>query len=248
MPQTERYAIISDVHGNLSALDAVLHMATEYGAQEVCCLGDVVGYGSDARECVARVREKCRYVVRGNHDAKVRSPRGEGMRPEAQIALDYTASVLDDADIDWLAALPHPQKVNNQFVLAHGALTAYDDYILKQDDVRKNLAKMTEDYPQQSLLFFGHTHLPMVLTNNGAKTDFRDGGMINISSTRQYLINPGSVGQPRDGNPAACFCIYDASDGQVVFLRAEYDIDAEQQRMREAGLPDKSIRRIALGR
>lgn len=248
MPQTERYAIISDIHGNLAALEATLRMADEYGAHEVCCLGDIVGYGAAARECVELVRGRCRHIVRGNHDAKVRPPRGEGMRPEAEIALEYAAQTLTEEQILWLANLPHPQVVNGRFILAHGALTAYDDYILKQEDVRANIGIMTADFPGRELLFFGHTHLPMALTASGAKTDFRAGGLVSLAPGKQYLVNPGSVGQPRDGNPAACFCIYDAADGQVIFLRAEYDIDTEQERMRAAGLPDKSIRRIALGR
>ena len=248
MPASERYAIISDIHGNLRALQAVLAMIREYGAQKICCLGDVVGYGANSAACLKLVRENCQYVVQGNHDAQIQPPRDPAMRPEAVEALDYALSTLGLPEIAWLKKLPHPLLVDNHFVIAHGALAGRDEYILKQDDVRLNLQLLTTGYPMAQLLFFGHTHLPMALTATAAKTDFKEGGTVTVSPDKQYLFNPGSVGQSRDGCPMASFCIYDPDDCQVIYLRAEYDIAGEQDDMRKAGLPERSINRIALGR
>lgn len=248
MPASERYAIISDIHGNLRALQAVLAMAKEYGAQKICCLGDVIGYGANSAACIRLVQENCPLVVQGNHDAQIQPPRDPSMRPEAVEALDYALTTIGLPEIAWLKKLPHPLPVDSLFVMAHGALSNRDDYILKQDDVRTNLQILTAQYAPAQIVFYGHTHLPMALTANGAKTDFRNGGSVTIAPGKQYLFNPGSVGQSRDGNPAACFCLYDPFDAQVMYLRAEYDIAGEQEDMRAAGLPQKSIQRIALGR
>lgn len=248
MSATERYAILSDIHGNRRALEAALRVAREYGAQKFCCLGDVVGYGANSAECIKLVRENCAYAVQGNHDAQIQPPRDPSMRPEAVEALDYALSTIGLPEIAWLKKLPHPLLVDNLFMIAHGALAGRDAYILKQEDARLNLQLLSDKHAPAQVLFFGHTHLPMALTAGGAKTDFREGGAVTLAPGKQYLFNPGSVGQPRDGNPAACFCIYDPADSQVIYLRAEYDVAAEQEDMRVANLPNKSIQRLGLGR
>ena len=248
MPACERYAILSDIHGNLRALQAALAMAQEYGAEKICCLGDIIGYGANSAACLQLVREKCAFIVQGNHDAQIQPPRDPSMRPEAVEALDYALGTVGLPEIAWLKKLPHPLLIDNDFAIAHGALTGRDRYILKQDDARENMSILARDFQPAALLFFGHTHLPMALTASGAKTDFTQGGTVSLAPGRQYLFNPGSVGQSRDGNPAACFCLYDRGDRQVIYLRAEYDVAAEQEDMRKAGLPQKSIQRLALGR
>ncbi len=248
MSATERYAILSDIHGNRRALEAALAVAREYGAQKFCCLGDIIGYGANSAACLKIVRENFQYIVQGNHDAQIQPPRDPSMRPEAVEALDYALSTVGLPEIAWLKKLPHPLLVDDLFVIAHGALKGRDDYILKQEDARLNLQLLSERYAPARVLFFGHTHLPMALMATAAKTDFKEGGSVTLAPGKQYLFNPGSVGQPRDGNPAACFCIYDPADAQVVYLRAEYDVAAEQEDMKQAGLPGKSILRIGLGK
>ncbi len=242
-----RYAIISDIHGNAAALKAVLAKGRELGVDEFCCLGDVVGYGASMKECVDLVRNNCRYVIQGNHDLNILNGPAENMRPEAKEAIEYAHSILDQSDLDFLAGLPHPLKVANRFLLTHGALTGQADYILKQSDAQKNIALLEQDYPGINVMFFGHTHLPMVLTASAAKTDFTQGGMVNINPAKTYLVNPGSAGQPRDKTPEACFCIYDTDDSQIIYVRVPYDFRPEQKKIMDAGLPEKNARRLALG-
>lgn len=248
MSVATRFAILSDIHGNATALKAVIAKAKEFGVHEFCCLGDIIGYGASLKECVDLVRTNCTHTVQGNHDCKVTSEDNDQMRPEAVAALAYARSQISQEDIDFLCNQPHPKKVGNLFLLTHGALTGRDNYILKQTDAQDNIALLKENYPGINLMFFGHTHLPMVLTENGAKTDFTQGGVVTINPQKHYLVNPGSVGQPRDKTPQACFCIYDTQDSQVIYMRVEYDIKSEQERILAAGLPEKNARRLALGR
>lgn len=243
-----RYAIISDIHGNAEAMTAVLAEARRLGADKICCLGDIVGYGVSAVECLRLARENCDFIIRGNHDEQVRPPRHPDMREEAIQALEYTASILPPEDVDWLHGLPDVLEPDGLFVICHGALTQRDDYILSTEAALANLTLLEKRFPGKNVAFFGHTHLPMALTRTGAVTDFAAGGRVTVNPTRFYLCNPGSVGQPRDRNPAACFIVFDAESGQMLWKRVPYDVAAEQRKMQEAGAAEKSWKRIALGR
>lgn len=223
-------------------------MCDALAVDKIICLGDVVGYASSAKECVDLVRSRCDVVIQGNHDASIAPPRNSSMRPEAVAALEYSQKILPQEDIDWLLNLPHPQLVDDLFVAAHGSPSNRDAYILDHDSANINLDFMAKEYFGKNICFFGHTHLPMVLAAGGAKTHFTEGGDVQLAYDKVYLVNPGSVGQPRDKTPEACFCIYDTTCDLLTFLRAKYDIKKEQQRIIAAGLPEKSSNRIAIGR
>ena len=250
MKNDKVYAIISDIHGNEEALKAVLQVIKNREVDEIICLGDVVGYGASVNECMALVRQNCSQVVQGNHDGEIVPPRNPRMRSEAIQALEYAQRVLPQSSIDWLLNLPHPLVIDdNAFLAVHGAITGRDNYILAQKDVDENLSLLENNYPEMNLAFFGHSHLPMILAKAGVLTTFNAPETeLSLVDDDKYLINPGSVGQPRDGVNKASFAIYDSGKKVVSIFRVEYDIAREQEKMREAGLAVKTVERIARGR
>ncbi len=244
----QQYAIISDVHGNVEAFTTVLTYLEGLAVERIYCLGDLVGYGQGARECVDLARTRQIVCLQGNHDAQVRPPRDPRMRPEAAAALDIAATQLDQATLGWLETLPRELVVDNLLVLVHGALTGRDDYILTQEALSENMKLLATKYFGLRAGFFGHTHLPLVAGAGKVRTRFAESDVVSLDPDRQYLINPGSVGQPRDGVPMASFAVYDPTESTVAIIRVEYDIAAEQERMRAAGLPDKLWKRLAVGK
>lgn len=242
------YAILSDIHGNEEAFRNALEYVKGLGIDRILCLGDLVGYGRGAKACVDLVREYNVTCIQGNHDAQVRPPRDPRMREEAAAALDIALAQLDDKDLDWLRDLPTERVVDDRFVLAHGALTHRDDYILKGEDVRKNVALLRERYAGIDLCFFGHTHIAMVVGNGKVVQKIVESNVIPLEPGKPYLVNPGSVGQPRDGVPLSSFAILDPDEGHVMIIRLEYDVKTEQRRMQDAGLPPRLWQRIALGK
>jgi predicted phosphodiesterase len=242
------YGIVSDVHGNQEAFSSTLAYLTGLGVNEIYCLGDLVGYGQGAAECVELVRKYNVRCIQGNHDAQIRPPRDPRMREEAQIALDIAMKQLTPEQMQWLQNLKHERVVDNRMVLVHGALTGRDDYILNNEAIKVNMRILAEKYAGLNLCFFGHSHVSMVLGSGETRVNIGESDIIDLNPGKRYLINPGSVGQPRDGIPKASFVIYDSAASQITFVRLEYDIKLEQDRMKKAGLPDKLWQRLALGK
>jgi predicted phosphodiesterase len=242
------YAIISDIHANAEAFAAALAEIKKLGANKICCLGDIVGYGADAAECVRMARGNCQFIIRGNHDEQLAPPRHPDMRFEAIVALDYALKTLPPADVEWLKNWPATLAPDDLFIICHGALTDPNDYILTTEAALTNLDLLERKYPGKNLCFFGHTHLPMAVARGGAKTRLTHGGEMAIDPTKSYLINPGSIGQPRDKSPNAAFVVYAPDDGAITWTRTPYNIAATQEKMKQAGLPEKSWQRLAWGR
>lgn len=242
------YAIISDVHGNETAFASVLEYIGGTGAAEIYCLGDLVGYGQGAAACVEMAQRHNVCCLQGNHDAQVRPPRDPRMREEAHASLDHALQQLSPRQVEWLQALPVSRVVDNHMIMVHGALSGRDDYILTKQAIRENLALLAEKHPECQLAFFGHTHLALVAVGDKVRMRFPDTDIITLQPGERYLINPGSVGQPRDEIPLASFALYDAAESQVIIVRIAYDIEEEQRRMQKAGLPQKLWTRLALGR
>ncbi|MBN1256844.1 MAG: metallophosphoesterase family protein [Planctomycetes bacterium] len=243
-----RIAFVSDVHGNLEAFQSVLQDIAEEGVTEIYHLGDIIGYGEAGAACLRILREKGIRTVQGNHDGNIRPPRDEAMRPEAQWVLEREFNLLTEEEIDWLMKLPDREIIDDLFIIVHGALTHRDDYIIDSKSFATNMEIMNSRYGAIPLCFFGHSHMPMVLGGAKAETSFHDNRTIKLENFVSYFINPGSVGQPRDKCPLASYAIYDREANTITIRRVEYDIEAEQLRMQEQNLPDKLIRRIALGR
>lgn len=245
-----RYLVLSDIHANLEALDAVLEAAREIPYERILVLGDLVGYGADPNAVVDCIRGLDPHaVIRGNHD-KV----GAGLEPSdafnavARAAIRWTYEALSDDNRDWLAELPAgPLVVDELLEICHGTPFDEDMYVFDDADVLR--AMQSAD---RRLVLFGHTHVQVGyrLANQSltlVTADARRPLHVPIGQGH-YLINPGSVGQPRDGDPRAGFGIYDAAKSVVEIYRTPYAIERTQERIREAGLPEALAQRLAIGR
>ncbi|MBK5291270.1 MAG: metallophosphoesterase family protein [Acidobacteriia bacterium] len=250
-----RWLILSDIHGNLEALDAVLDAATADGFDHILCCGDVVGYGADPNAVTAIIRSCTTHIVRGNHDkACVGLDDLEWFNPAARHSAVWTQSVLDAENTAYLRALPRgPFEVGDPtsppFQIMHGSPLDEDEYLMQSEE-----ALMMMGYLDTRISFFGHTHV-----QGGFR--FHHGGVQRldpkIPSGRLelvldldsfYLINPGSVGQPRDGDPRAAWALYTPEDRSILYRRVAYDFRPAQRKIIAAGLPPQLAYRIALGR
>jgi len=237
--------IISDIHANLTALEAVLKNAGEYDA--VWCLGDLVGYGPDPNECVVRVRQLPNLVcIIGNHDAAVLDQiEIISFNPEARAVLQWTQQVLAPASIEFLRSLPETVTLDH-VTLAHGSpRQPVWEYLLDTRTATLNFTFFETPY-----CFVGHTHLPVLYY---LPEDSRSARLIIPENFTQILLaprtilNPGSVGQPRDRDPRAAYAVLDTDEYSCEFHRVAYDIEAVQARMRAAGLPERHIQRLSAG-
>lgn len=244
----ELIAIVSDIHGNETAFRTALDYLRELAVEKIVCLGDVVGYGQGARACVELIRSHNIPCIQGNHDAQVRPPRDPRTREEAIVALEHAERTLSTEQIDWLDNLPTQQVFENQLLLVHGAITGRDDYILTREALQANAELLANDYKSINLCFFGHTHLPMVVGGDTLRTKFPNSDIVELAPHTDYMINPGSIGQPRDGVPKTSFVVYDRAAAELTFVRLDYDIATEQERMRAAEFPERLIERLALGK
>jgi diadenosine tetraphosphatase ApaH/serine/threonine PP2A family protein phosphatase len=240
-----RVAVLSDIHSNLVALDAVLAHAGAVDA--VWHLGDVVGYGPDPDGVVARLIEVGAVGVRGNHDAAaLGGPEIEWFNPEARAAAEWTRDSIDPTTRAWLSALPERHRVD-RMTLVHGSpRDPIREYISSADVALENLAVLDTEYG-----LHGHTHVPVAwcLAPGDERLSVaapEDGDAADLEGQRA-LINPGSVGQPRDGDPNASYLILDPDTVSVTWHRVAYDIVAVQAAIRAAGLPGRLADRLAFG-
>jgi predicted phosphodiesterase len=247
-----RYLILSDIHSNIEALEACMQRAKQAAYDAVFCCGDLVGYGPNPVEAIDIVRSLDAVTIRGNHD-RVASGLDEAAQfnPHARRAIYWTRSVLPESHREYLANLPvGPLGVTKEAQLVHGAVTHEDDYIFTEADADQNF-RLTE----KPLTFFGHSHFPVVfsLESSGRAAqapsyEFDEFTAVKCEPGRKLFVNPGSIGQPRDGDTRASFVIWDHARARLEFYRVEYDIESTQQKMRQAELPLYLIDRLALGR
>ncbi len=240
-----RYAIVSDVHGNLESLECAL--AAMQPGDALVSLGDVVGYGPNPNECVAVLRERCKHAVLGNHDlAAVESFGVEHFNSAARAAIGWTQSVLDEPTRAWLNALPYELRFP-EFLLVHGAPVRYFEYVLDKEAAAR--AFQSTDAP---IVFVGHTHIAeyWVCDEDGeiGHKHMQHGGELTLEAGKRYIIDVGSVGQPRDLNPQASFAVYDTEQRRVEWIRYAYPIEEVQRKMRAAGLPAFLVERLSVGR
>jgi predicted phosphodiesterase len=245
-----KYLILSDVHSNHEALSAVLAFVQRKRWDKAVVLGDLVGYGANPNQAVDRVRSlKPLVAIRGNHD-KVCSgiENGELFNRVALEAAMWTRRKLTRNNLRWLHDLPEgPAVVDGSFAISHGTPIDEDAYIFGEIEAL-NVFRQTS-YP---VCFFGHSHFPVIfgLSTEAITTLLTNGGTCRykLKPGVRYLINPGSVGQPRDGNPRASFAFYDTKKQVVTFHRITYRVEAAQKKILDAGLPRPLADRLALGR
>jgi diadenosine tetraphosphatase ApaH/serine/threonine PP2A family protein phosphatase len=240
-----RVAVISDIHGNLHALEAVLADIDRQAPDEIWCLGDVVGYGPRPNDCVALARERATVSLCGNHDlAVIGTLDVADFSGDAAAAVRWTQGVLDSEARDWLASL-QPTAVRPGADLYHGSpRDPVWDYVLSEEVARLCLLETTAP-----IVLVGHSHVALALAWDG---DAIEGGLAPEGteaelSPRRWLLNPGSVGQPRDGDARAAWLLVDDDASRATFRRVTYPIDQTQAEIREQGLPAALAARIAHG-
>ncbi len=245
-PTVDRIAVISDIHSNHRALEAVAAEARRRGCEGFHCLGDVVGYGVRPRECLDWVKEHCPLAVQGNHDAMVGGVGlGLAFNVYSLAAVEHNRRILTAADRRWLADLPPEREAGPGVLLVHGAPGDRDRYLLYLGELQETaLGLLAERGP--GVCFFGHTHLPAAFAPGG----FLDlgAGPLALPGLTRILINPGSVGQPRDGDPRASFVVWDRTAGTVELVRVAYDVQAAREDVLAAGLPRILGDRLLAGR
>jgi diadenosine tetraphosphatase ApaH/serine/threonine PP2A family protein phosphatase len=241
-----RYGVVSDVHSNIEALDAVFASLRDDDA--LLCLGDIVGYGPNPNECVEKIRARATATVLGNHDVAAIDNFGLAyFNPAAREAMRWTQSVLSAENLAWLDSLGYEFRMP-EFLLVHGAPKPnYFEYILDKAAAARAFA--ATDAP---IIFIGHTHIAEYYAQHPdgriEHEHLQHGGEIALAEGVRYLINVGSIGQPRDLNPRASFGLYDSSARTVTINRVEYPIARVQEKIASAKLPDALARRLVVGR
>jgi predicted phosphodiesterase len=245
-----RYLIIADMHGNWDALSAVLEKADEEGYDEALVLGDLVGYGATPNEIIEGLRQLTHptHVIRGNHD-KVAAGIDNGLNfnPTALAAARWTTATLSDENLEYVRQLPRgPLEIGPDLVICHGSVVDEDEYLLSGGAALDSFEAQTA-----GLTFFGHTHIPSLfsLRDDMIEVAVLEGDRIEfeLEPNVRYMINPGSVGQPRDRNPKAAYILYDSDRGEVELNRLDYPIEKAQERIRDADLPDILAERLSVG-
>jgi predicted phosphodiesterase len=244
-----RYLILSDIHGNWEALEAVLSRTAGQYDQLICC-GDLVGYGPDPNRVVDWVRGNATHVIRGNHDkAAVGLESLEWFNPVARTAAVWTQSELTPENGEYVRHLAKGPLAVDSFQIAHGSPLDEDEYLFGAAEVSQTFA-----YLERDITFFGHTHVQGGFVSTRGRLFLLRGGALeqepvglDLNPDDTYLINPGAVGQPRDGDPRAAYALYDPASHGVVYCREEYDIGSVQAKIRRAGLPDVLAERLAVG-
>lgn len=230
-----RLAVISDIHSNLQALTAVWSRMDELDIDSVYCLGDVVGYGARPAECLAMIQDKNVHTVQGNHDALVADgSQCLDFNIYSLAAVEHNRKLLTEDDLIWLGALPTSLTPDKEAMFVHGSPDDRDRYLIYLDDLQEASASVLEtDGP--GVCFFGHTHHPVVFDGHGFIPIRQK--KIFLEKSLRMLVNPGSVGQPRDNDPRASFLWWDRQEGSLNFERVEYDNLGARHDILEAGLP-----------
>src|SRR5262245_3788261 len=239
-----RYAILADIHANLEALQVVLEDTKQQKCTHSVCLGDVVGYGANPKECLDIIRGMNIPVVKGNHDEYIGLDEDpEGFNDAAAEAVTWTRQQLTEDDRKWLRELKYFRLVAN-FSIVHATLDAPQrwGYVFEKLEAASSFT-----YQNTPVCFFGHTHVPIAFVRD---TTVRGGtySRFRVEPGQQYFVNVGSIGQRRDGNPRAAYVVYDLTQQSIELRRIDYDIKKAQQKILTAGLPERLAQRLALGK
>jgi len=240
-----KVALISDIHGNLEALESVLRDIEVQGVEKIHFLGDAVGYGCDPNECVKLINKHCEIKLLGNHDfAAMGLESTENFNQMAQASMDWTISAIKDKTIRILADFEMSAVFLDYFLVHSGPHNPERwHYILDQDRAAYHF-----DYFTQLICFVGHSHQPLYYEMDRERLITLDNkSLIETDKDKKYIVNIGSVGQPRDNDSRSCYVILNTENNQITYRRVEYDIEKTQAKMRKAKLPDFLIGRLTAG-
>jgi len=235
-----RIAILSDIHGNLEALTTAIDYINKHKIDEIYCLGDIVGYGPNPNECVEKISQYCKKVVIGNHDHAVLGLTStEYFNDFAKLSTYWTGNILTDENKEFLSSLKFSEVVDDLlFVHSTPSDPPMWHYILSEIDARHELTFFDE-----KVCFIGHSHFPIIFYQDG----FSRKTKLSLNDDIRYIVNVGSVGQPRDGNPKTCFCVYDDKSHQIEYVRLNYDVEKTREKIVRAGLPVFLADRLSKG-
>jgi predicted phosphodiesterase len=244
-----RYLIFTDIHGNLEALHAVLKAIQKKRIDHYIFLGDLVGYGASPNEVIQKILTlKPLSIIRGNHDKAVSGLDSvQTFNPIAAAAIFWTKKTVIKKNLDFLSRLKQsPEIIHDTITICHGAPFDEDYYIFAEFDAAESFG-----YIQTPVCFFGHTHFPFIYAERDRNVEgtFLEGSSneVKLEKGIRYLINPGSVGQPRDRNPRAAFAIYDSDTRVIKFYRVDYDIETAKKKILAEKLPPALAERLSLG-
>jgi predicted phosphodiesterase len=240
-----RYGIISDVHGNLPALEAVLSILEKQEIDKYFCIGDLVDYGANPKECIRIIKELNCLCVAGNHDWAVLGKIDIAyFSVDAQAAAVWTKACLSQEERDYLNTFELTYR-NDDFILVHGTLDQPERF-----KYLKDIQKASETFPlmDRQVCFVGHSHIQKIFVNLDSGPLEAMSDEIELEEGYKYIVNIGSVGQPRDGNPFASYCVYDTDKKMIDIRRTNYDIGKAQESIVKAGLPKSLAQRLAFGR
>ncbi len=239
-----RYGLISDVHGNWEALQAVLRALEKESVDQILCAGDIVGYGANPQECLVSIRNQLIPCVAGNHDWGVCGLLDlVRFNPWAQTAILWTRQQLKQPELDFLKALPLSFQ-NDMMAVTHGTFDEPFRFKYLSDSTE---ARHAFPYLGRNIGVVGHTHIPGFYVQSGGDIRMSRGSFLQIGPEEKIIINVGSVGQPRDRDGRAAYGIYDSDEQYLEIKREPYDVESAQRRMRECGLPAFLSERIAGG-
>ena len=245
-----RILILSDIHSNVVALEAVLAAVGSF--DDLWCLGDTIGYGPRPNECIEHMRALAKITITGNHDlASLEKIDLSDFNPAARAANLWNGEQLSAENRAWLEPLPPAQRIDDQFMVAHGSpREPVWEYVLMPDQARNNFESF-EVFDTQ-ICFIGHSHVQLGFrydpqTRRCDRFLPTPGTVVDLAEPTRFLLNPGSIGQPRDQNPLAAYGLLDTEAGTFTFERVEYDISETQRQMEAAGLPQNLIARLAFG-
>jgi predicted phosphodiesterase len=241
-----RYGIFADIHSNLEALERVLDAYKDESIDQYLCLGDVVGYAANPMECIEKIESLATVTIAGNHDwAAVNLFSVDYFNPVARQALFWTRRNLDDKSKSFLESLKLTYK-NEALTLVHGTLDKPQDFNYMTDGY---VAEETFRLLETNICFIGHTHMAGIFAKDkNNHILYREDNKLEIVAENKYIINVGSVGQPRDGNPAAVYCVYDTEKKEIQIKRIDYNIETARKKIIDTGLPEFLGHRLFLGR
>ncbi|MBI4230534.1 MAG: metallophosphoesterase family protein [Planctomycetes bacterium] len=244
---SERFAILADVHANTSALREVFAYLDKEQVDTIYCLGDLVGYNADPSTCLKMLRGRNLVTIGGNHDRYVATGQVGEIRPATVQAVEFTRRTLSGEEIAFLSSLQDQKVVRDAFLLVHGSPRDRDEYILTAAGANANLAVLQEKFLGIDICFFGHCHIPMIVGNGKVETQFSATRTVALERYRTYLINPGSVGQPRDRCRDTSFGIFDPGAWAMTVVRLPYPVEETQAQIAAAGLDLQLAKRLELG-
>ena len=247
-----KYAILADVHGNLEALQAVLAQIKQAKPDRVIHLGDLVGYGASPVECVDAVRVAKIKGICGNHERYITgiTPLDLVSRDDKRATIEYARDNLRPDQLLSLKSLPLQIATDDGLLFVHGSPRNEDEYLLTYEAYQENIQYLRMMMPDVHICFFGHTHVPAMASASKVEAKFEekpDVVVVQLADSKTYLVNPGSVGQPRDRCAKAAWALYDSTEDVLEFRRVAYDIAGAQRRMAAVGFDEKLIKRLEGG-